>query len=844
MGSVYRAWDSNLQTDVVVKMPHATAHDSESTARFAREASSLVRLSQPHIVKIVDFGEQGGQPFAVMQFLSGGSLATRHDNSGGRCQSSDSLTDWLPDIAKALDFVHSQGYLHRDVKPANILFDAYGNAFLSDFGITKFAVAAHAANSGKSLTGAGMVLGTPEYMAPEVILGQPADGRLDQYGLAVTVFEFLAGRRPFEDPTPTAVLVQQTTSPPPDIRSFNADLAPSLSTVLYQALAKNPAERFPSCTAFADAVQAALSGKSQTAKLKCPVCHKSLKLDWKVRGRTVSCPACGAELRVADDLSGLTLSTGGGGSQESRGGTRAVMAGDAVRGQRGDSVPQQATDQAPIHSENFWELDRISGSDPTTPITAGEIRTGQSRVIATSQSISDPDTPMRAKRARTRILVGSGTLVVLIVLATGTYLGSKVGNETKKEDSNSRSAEAALSTEQKKAAARIVPGVAVAKDDGNPKQDDLHPTAANSKPAPVAPAVYNVSFDPPDAQLSVDGASVSRSGFGFARVVVQNPKPHVSVALVASAKGYKEQRRNLTPRPGIEEVMLLKLEPIQHNVLEKKGGHETLSDISEHSGSPSVPARIERPLDQPAQPDEVRTQGPDANEVIEKAIRALGGEKILTKLEHRVIGQRLEGTMYVDGRTVTFSQQTFTQGFDHWREEFEGDAGRIPVKYVRVLSGERGWQKVGNMISKIEGEQLAGFKRGTYLAVVAAIIVPLRGKDFKVESTKEDTLDGKPAVLLKIIGPDKKTFELFFDRQNGLPVKLVINQNFTGKETKIEQTFSRYKRFSGIRWATEARLYKDGELVTDAKIVDVEFLAKVSPMTFAQPVIQRGGSGY
>jgi serine/threonine protein kinase len=136
MGSVYRAWDANLQTDVVVKMPHANAQDPEPTARFAREASSLVKLSHPHIVKIVDFGEQAGQPFAVMQFLSGGSLATRMETSsdGLRYQSFDSLKDWLPDIAKALDFVHARGYLHRDVKPANILFDEYGNAFWATSG--------------------------------------------------------------------------------------------------------------------------------------------------------------------------------------------------------------------------------------------------------------------------------------------------------------------------------------------------------------------------------------------------------------------------------------------------------------------------------------------------------------------------------------------------------------------------------------------------------------------------------------------------------------------------------------------------------------------------------------
>ena len=130
MGTVFRAWDKNLGTEVVVKVPHASMlQDAEFAARFAREISSLVKLSHPHIVKISDVGEQDGLPFAVMQFLPGGSLEDRQKigpNGEVRALSPDSLKTWLPSIAEALDFVHSQGYIHRDIKPANILFDAHG----------------------------------------------------------------------------------------------------------------------------------------------------------------------------------------------------------------------------------------------------------------------------------------------------------------------------------------------------------------------------------------------------------------------------------------------------------------------------------------------------------------------------------------------------------------------------------------------------------------------------------------------------------------------------------------------------------------------------------------------
>ena len=132
MGAVFRAWDKNLSTEVVIKVPHASMlQDAEFAARFAREIRSLVKLSHPHIVKISDVGEQDGLPFAVMQFLPGGSLEDRQKigpNGEVRALPPDSLKTWLPSIAETLDFVHSQGYIHRDIKPANILFDAHGHA--------------------------------------------------------------------------------------------------------------------------------------------------------------------------------------------------------------------------------------------------------------------------------------------------------------------------------------------------------------------------------------------------------------------------------------------------------------------------------------------------------------------------------------------------------------------------------------------------------------------------------------------------------------------------------------------------------------------------------------------
>src|SRR4051794_3229983 len=232
MGVVYRAQDRNLDADVVIKVPRRSMlDDPEFAHRFAREIRSLVRLSHPNIVKVTDVGEFEGLPFAVMQYLPGGSLEDRQEiGADGRRLALDpgSLSSWLPGIARALDFIHSQGFVHRDVKPGNILFDASGHGFLSDFGVAKALASAAEDWSRTAATGAGLVLGTPEYLAPELIMGDQFDGRIDQYALAVTVYEALCGRRPFEGASPTAVLVMHMTTPP-------ADLLPGLPSRLSRA---------------------------------------------------------------------------------------------------------------------------------------------------------------------------------------------------------------------------------------------------------------------------------------------------------------------------------------------------------------------------------------------------------------------------------------------------------------------------------------------------------------------------------------------------------------------------------------------------------------------------------
>jgi serine/threonine protein kinase len=257
MATVYKARDNNLDADVVIKIPKASLlADPEYTKRFTREIRALVKLNHPHVVKVLDVGEQDGVPYVVMQYLTGGSLQDQCTAKDGVRSSGPlaALPCWLDKVASSLDFIHKEGYVHRDVKPANILFDGHGNAYLSDFGIAKVLAADQDMKQSVSLTGTGVVLGTPAYMGPEFVMGLPYDGRIDQYALAVTVFEILAGRTPFEATTPGAMLVKQTTEAPRPLCDLIPGVSKELSNAVQKGLEKDPKNRFTNCSAFAEAV--------------------------------------------------------------------------------------------------------------------------------------------------------------------------------------------------------------------------------------------------------------------------------------------------------------------------------------------------------------------------------------------------------------------------------------------------------------------------------------------------------------------------------------------------------------------------------------------------------------
>ncbi|MEZ0397322.1 MAG: WD40 repeat domain-containing serine/threonine protein kinase [Anaerolineales bacterium] len=257
MATVYRAYDPRFEREVAVKvLPREMLHDPQFRVRFEREAKTIALLEHPAIVPVYDFGEEDGQPYFVMRFMPGGSLADRLKQGPLSIQEAARIFERL---APALDEAHARNIIHRDLKPGNILFDQYNEPYLSDFGIAKLS------ETQTSLTGSA-IIGTPAYMSPEQAQGEGVDGRADIYALGVILFEMLTGRQPFEGDTPMSVVVKHITSAPPHILDVRPDLPPAIEPVIAKALAKNKDDRFSTTVEFANALSAVARGETTALK--------------------------------------------------------------------------------------------------------------------------------------------------------------------------------------------------------------------------------------------------------------------------------------------------------------------------------------------------------------------------------------------------------------------------------------------------------------------------------------------------------------------------------------------------------------------------------------------------
>jgi tetratricopeptide (TPR) repeat protein len=252
---VYLALEPRLQRRVAIKVLLAhLAHDPEVSARFAQEARLVASLRHPGIVQLFDFDTQDDQFYMVMEYLEGGSLKERlaqRAAEGAPYTPVDALTLLRP-VAAALDYAHTQGAVHRDIKPGNILFTRDGQAVVSDFGVAKIL------GESVQLSVAGSIVGTPAYMSPEQAGGGPVTGASDLYALGVMLYQMLTGRTPFSGDSLSGVLMQHLQAAPPAPRTLNPRLSAPVEAVLLKALAKAPADRFPTAAALLAALEAAL----------------------------------------------------------------------------------------------------------------------------------------------------------------------------------------------------------------------------------------------------------------------------------------------------------------------------------------------------------------------------------------------------------------------------------------------------------------------------------------------------------------------------------------------------------------------------------------------------------
>jgi serine/threonine-protein kinase len=258
MAVVYKAYQATLNRHVAIKiLPPQLSFDEQFVERFQREARAAAGLRHPNIVVIHDVGHSDGVYYIVMEFLEGRTLKQVIEQEGPLPP--ERATRIVREVSAALDYAHNRGFVHRDVKPANIFVGDDGHVTLTDFGIAK------AASETQALTRTGMLVGTPEYMSPEQAEGTGVDHRTDLYALGIVLYQMLVGRVPFRGTTPHATLHAVIYEAPPPPRQLNPNVAPALEAVVLKAVSKQPERRFQSGAELVAELEAVVSGRAPEA---------------------------------------------------------------------------------------------------------------------------------------------------------------------------------------------------------------------------------------------------------------------------------------------------------------------------------------------------------------------------------------------------------------------------------------------------------------------------------------------------------------------------------------------------------------------------------------------------
>jgi eukaryotic-like serine/threonine-protein kinase len=251
MSTVYLAFDPTLERWVAIKMMHREfSTQPDQLERFRREARSAAGLSHPHVVTVIDAGEDDGHPYIVLEYVEGETLKHRIRRQG-RLPTGEAVA-YAIEIGRALETAHAARLVHRDIKPQNVLIDAEGRAKVTDFGIAR-------SLEQEGMTLAGRVLGTTDYVSPEQALGEPVTEQSDIYSLGVCLYEMLVGTAPFGGDTHVAVAMKHVREPMPDVRAARPDVSAALAAAVDRATAKNRRDRYRTIRAMVDDLEAVLA---------------------------------------------------------------------------------------------------------------------------------------------------------------------------------------------------------------------------------------------------------------------------------------------------------------------------------------------------------------------------------------------------------------------------------------------------------------------------------------------------------------------------------------------------------------------------------------------------------
>jgi serine/threonine protein kinase len=261
--TVYLARDLKHDRPVALKVLHSQLAATLGPDRFEREIRFSARLQHPHILTVLDSGEAAGQLWFTMPYVRGESLRDRLRREG-QLPLEEALRI-THEALQALAYAHGEGVVHRDVKPENLLLAQDGSTLVADFGIARAL-----GGRDESLTEAGMAVGTPAYMSPEQSAGSAVDGRSDLYGMACVCYEMLAGEPPYTGPTAQAIIAKRLNDPLPSVRRLRTSVPHAVDQALQRALAPLPADRFPTASDFARALQPTTATPASTATMVTP----------------------------------------------------------------------------------------------------------------------------------------------------------------------------------------------------------------------------------------------------------------------------------------------------------------------------------------------------------------------------------------------------------------------------------------------------------------------------------------------------------------------------------------------------------------------------------------------